>query len=165
MNSPELMGALVRAISTSNDLETTKGAMGTIQKLSHSRQGLLAILKNGGVPAVVQLLSSQVEGVLFYAITTLHNFLLHTEESKAAVRHAGGVQKLVPLLRRNNIKFLTIVTDCLQILAYGNQESKLLILAAQGASELVRIMRSYDYEKLLWTTSRVLKVISTHCST
>ena len=26
--------------------------------------------------------------------------------------------------------------------------------------ELVRIMRSYDYEKLLWTTSRVLKVLS-----
>jgi hypothetical protein len=25
---------------------------------------------------------------------------------------------------------------------------------------LVRIMRSYDYEKLLWTTSRVLKVLS-----
>ena len=24
----------------------------------------------------------------------------------------------------------------------------------------VRIMRSYDYEKLLWTTSRVLKVLS-----
>ena len=53
-----------------------------------------------------------------------------------------------------------IVTDCLQILAYGNQESKLIILASQGPMELVRIMRSYDYEKLLWTTSRVLKVLS-----
>ncbi|KAJ3660516.1 hypothetical protein Zmor_004961 [Zophobas morio] len=30
----------------------------------------------------------------------------------------------------------------------------------QGPVELVRIMRSYDYEKLLWTTSRVLKVLS-----
>merc|ERR1712223_926206 len=44
--------------------------------------------------------------------------------------------------------------------AYGNQESKLIILASQGPLELVRIMRSYDYEKLLWTTSRVLKVLS-----
>ena len=50
--------------------------------------------------------------------------------------------------------------DCLQIMAYGNQESKLIILASQGPLELVRIMRSYDYEKLLWTTSRVLKVLS-----
>lgn len=64
---------------------------------------------------------------------------------------------MVALLQRNNVKFLAIVTDCLQILAYGNQESKLIILASQGPIELVRIMRSYDYEKLLWTTSRVLK--------
>lgn len=74
-----------------------------------------------------------------------------------AVRVAGGLQKMVALLARNNVKFLAIVTDCLQILAYGNQESKLIILASQGPAELVRIMRSYDYEKLLWTTSRVLK--------
>jgi catenin beta 1 len=77
-----------------------------------------------------------------------------------AVRLAGGLQKMVALLQRNNVKFLAIVTDCLQILAYGNQESKLIILASQGPMELVRIMRSYDYEKLLWTTSRVLKVLS-----
>jgi catenin beta 1 len=160
MNSPEMMDALVCAVSNSNDLETTKGAIGTIHKLSHHRQGPLAILKSGGVPALVQLLSSQVESVLFFAITTLHNLLLHQEEAKVAVRHAGGLQKLVTLLRRNNVNFLTIVTDCLQILAYGNQESKLIILASQGSSELVRIMRTYDYEKLLWTTSRALKVLS-----
>lgn len=77
-----------------------------------------------------------------------------------AVRLAGGLQKMVALLQRNNVKFLAIVTDCLQILAYGNQESKLIILASQGPIELVRIMRSHDYEKLLWTTSRVLKVLS-----
>ena len=64
---------------------------------------------------------------------------------------------MVALLQRNNVKFLAIVTDCLQILAYGNQESKLIILASQGPQELVRILRSYTYEKLLWTTSRVLK--------
>ena len=50
--------------------------------------------------------------------------------------------------------------DCLQILAYGNQESKLIILASGGPAELVRIMKSYTYEKLLYTTSRVLKVLS-----
>merc|ERR1719330_1223732 len=91
---------------------------------------------------------------------TLHNLLLHQEGSKMAVRLAGGLQKMVALLQRNNVKFLAIVTDCLQILAYGNQEIKLIILASQGPLELVRIMRSYDYEKLLWTTSRVLKVLS-----
>merc|ERR1719264_1209610 len=146
MNSPQMVAALVKAIANTNDLESTKGAVGTLHNLSMHRQGLLAIFKSGGIPALVKLLSSPVESVLFYTITTLHNLLLHQEGSKMAVRLAGGLQKMV--------------TDCLQILAYGNQESKLIILASQGPMELVRIMRSYDYEKLLWTTSRVLKVLS-----
>jgi len=160
MNSPQMVAALVKAIANTNDLESTKGAVGTLHHLSMHRQGLLAIFKSGGIPALVKLLSSPVESVLFYTITTLHNLLLHQEGSKMAVRLAGGLQKMVALLQRNNVKFLAIVTDCLQILAYGNQESKLIILASQGPLELVRIMRSFDYEKLLWTTSRVLKVLS-----
>ncbi|KAH0809605.1 hypothetical protein GEV33_013186 [Tenebrio molitor] len=92
---------------------------------------VLAIFKSGGIPALVKLLSSPVESVFFYAITTLHNLLLHQDGSKMA---------------RNNVKFLAIVTDCLQILAYGNQESKLIIFASQGPIEFVRIIRSYDYD-------------------
>ena len=61
--------------------------------------------------------------VLFYAITTLHNLLLHQEGSKMAVRLAGGLQKMVVLLQRNNVKFLAITTDCLQILASGGSGS------------------------------------------
>ncbi|NP_001158477.1 beta-catenin protein [Saccoglossus kowalevskii] len=160
MNSPQMVAALVRAMANTNDVETTRCAAGTLHNLSHHRQGLLSIFKSGGIPALVKLLSSPVESVLFYAITTLHNLLLHQEGSKMAVRLAGGLQKMVALLQRNNVKFLAITTDCLQILAYGNQESKLIILASGGPAELVRIMRSYTYEKLLWTTSRVLKVLS-----
>uniref|UniRef100_A0AAR2K520 Catenin beta 1 n=1 Tax=Pygocentrus nattereri TaxID=42514 RepID=A0AAR2K520_PYGNA len=103
---------------------------------------------------------SPVDSVLFYAITTLHNLLLHQEGAKMAVRLAGGLQKMVALLNKTNVKFLAITTDCLQILAYGNQESKLIILASGGPQALVNIMRTYTYEKLLWTTSRVLKVLS-----
>merc|ERR1711953_1400748 len=160
MNSPQMVAALVKAISNPSDLESTKGAIGTLHNLSHHRQGLLAIFKSGGINALVKLLSSPVESVLFYTITTLHNLLLHQEGVKNQVRLAGGIPKMVALLQRNNVKFLAIVTDCLQIMAYGNQESKLIILASQGPLELVRIMRSYDYEKLLWTTSRVVKVLS-----
>ena len=160
MNSPQMVAALVRAMNNTNDMETTRCAAGTLHNLSHHRQGLLAIFKSGGIPALVKLLSSPIESVLFYAITTLHNLLLHQDGSKMAVRLAGGLQKMVALLQRNNVKFLAITTDCLQILAYGNQESKLIILASDGPGELVRIMRSYTYEKLLWTTSRVLKVLS-----
>lgn len=38
--------------------------------------------------------------------------------------------------------------------------SQLIILANGGPEGLVFIMRNYNYEKLLWTTSRVLKVLS-----
>lgn len=36
--------------------------------------------------------------------------------------------------------------------------SQLIVLASGGPEQLIRIMDTYDYEKLLWTCSRVLKV-------
>ncbi|KAG6929809.1 junction plakoglobin, partial [Chelydra serpentina] len=160
MQSPQIVAAVVRAMQNTSDLDTARCTTSILHNLSHHREGLLAIFKSGGIPALVRMLSSPVESVLFYAITTLHNLLLYQEGAKMAVRLADGLQKMVPLLNKNNPKFLAITTDCLQLLAYGNQESKLIILANGGPQALVQIMRSYTYEKLLWTTSRVLKVLS-----
>jgi len=160
MNSGQLVASIVRVSTNLNDPEVSRTSVGSLHNLSHHRQGLLAIFKSGGIPALVRLLSHRIESVVFYAITTLHNLLLHQEGAKMAVRLAGGLQKMVSLLSKTNVKFLAIVTDCLQILAYGNQESKLIILASGGPAELVRIMRSFNYEKLLYTTCRVLKVLS-----
>ncbi|XP_069566003.1 junction plakoglobin-like isoform X1 [Brachyistius frenatus] len=160
VQSPAMVGAVVRAMTTAADMETARCAASVLHSLSHQREGLLAIFKSGGIPALVRMLSSPVESVLFYAITTLHNLLLHQEGAKMAVRLADGLQRMVPLLKKSNPKFLAITTDCLQLLSYGNQESKLIILANGGPDGLVFIMRNYNYEKLLWTTSRVLKVLS-----
>nr|ACZ56248.1 beta-catenin [Hydractinia echinata] len=160
MNNMQMVATLVKVATNSNDAETVRCAVGALHNMSHHRQGLLAIFKSGGIPALVRLLGYRVEAVVFYAITTLHNLLLHQEGAKMAVRLAGGLQKMIALLHKTNVKFLAIVTDCLQILAYGNQESKLIILASGGPVELVKIMRSYTYEKLLYTTCRVLKVLS-----
>ena len=80
------------------------------------RQGLLSIFKSGGIPALVRLLGSPVEAVVFYAITTLHNLLMHQEGAKMAVRLAGGLQKMVALLSRTNVKFLAIVTGTVESL-------------------------------------------------
>uniref|UniRef100_A0A8C3AU46 Catenin beta 1 n=1 Tax=Cyclopterus lumpus TaxID=8103 RepID=A0A8C3AU46_CYCLU len=160
MRSPQMVSAVVRAMQNTGDVETARCSAGTLHNLSHHREGLLAIFKSGGIPALVKMLGSPVDSVLFYAITTLHNLLLHQEGAKMAVRLAGGLQKMVALLANTNVKFLAITTDCLQILAYGNQESKLIILASGGPQALVNIMRTFTYEKLLWTTSRVLKVLS-----
>lgn len=158
--SPQMVAAVVRTMQNTNDMETARHAAGILHNFSHHRDGMLAIFKSGGIPALVRMLSSPVESILFYAITTLHNLLLHQEGAKMAVRLADGLQRMVPLLKKSNVKFLAITTDCLQLLAYGNQESKLIILANGGPAALVHIMRTYNYEKLLWTTSRVLKVLS-----
>ncbi|XP_069763244.1 junction plakoglobin-like isoform X1 [Narcine bancroftii] len=158
--SPQMVAAVVRTMQNTSDMETARHAAGILHNFSHHHDGMLAIFKSGGIPALVRMLSSPVESILFYAITTLHNLLLHQEGAKMAVRLADGLQKMVPLLKKSNVKFLAITTDCLQLLAYGNQESKLIILANGGPAALVHIMRTYNYEKLLWTTSRVLKVLS-----
>ncbi|KAI2659393.1 Junction plakoglobin [Labeo rohita] len=160
MQSPQMVAAVVRAMQNTSDMETTRATASILHNLSHQREGLLAIFKSGGIPALVRMLSSPMDSVLFYAITTLHNLLLHQEGAKMAVRLADGLQRMVPLLKKSNPKFLAITTDCLQLLSYGNQESKLIILANSGPEGLVNIMRTYNYEKLLWTTSRVLKVLS-----
>ena len=53
------------------------------------RTGILAIYQCGGITYLVRLLSSPVTAVVFYAVTTLHNMLLHHEPSRMAVRMAG----------------------------------------------------------------------------
>ncbi|XP_072240445.1 junction plakoglobin a [Leuresthes tenuis] len=160
MQSPQMVAAVVRVMQNTSDMETARATASILHNLSHQREGLMSIFKSGGIPALVRMLSSPMESVLFYAITTLHNLLLHQEGAKMAVRLADGLHKMVPLLKKTNPKFLAITTDCLQLLSYGNQESKLIILANGGPEGLVHIMRNANYEKLLWTTSRVLKVLS-----
>uniref|UniRef100_A0A4W5RYZ6 Junction plakoglobin a n=1 Tax=Hucho hucho TaxID=62062 RepID=A0A4W5RYZ6_9TELE len=163
MASPQMVAAVVRAMQNTGDMETARATASILHNLSHQREGLLSIFKCGGIPAldaVWECILSFSLSVLFYAITTLHNLLLHQEGAKMAVRLADGLQRMVPLLKKSNPKFLAITTDCLQLLSYGNQESKLIILANSGPEGLVHIMRNYSYEKLLWTTSRVLKVLS-----
>nr|QXY82382.1 beta-catenin HduCTNNB [Halisarca dujardinii] len=160
VNNPSVVTALVRVVANCNESEVQRSTAGALHSISSDKSGIKAIYQCGGIPYLVQLLSSHVEAVVFYAITTLHNLLLHHEPSRVEVRMAGGIEKMVALLTRNNVKFLAVVTDCLQLLAFRDQESKLLILHAQGPMYLVRLMRLHSYEKLLFTCIRILKVLS-----
>ncbi|CAH8551449.1 unnamed protein product [Schistosoma rodhaini] len=160
IKSRDMIDCIISALDRTEDPETVRFLAGTLYNISQMQPGLKAIFAAQCIPCLVKLLNSPVESVLFYAITTLHNLLLHQDGAKAVVRQSGCLQKMTALLRKNNIKFLTICTDCLQILAYGHQETKLQILCSGGPVELVRILRTYQYEKLLWTTARVLKVLS-----
>jgi catenin beta 1 len=159
-----LIPAIVKVLSTNDDPETVKSLAGTLQAISGSPKGLLAIFKSGGIPALIKMLSSPIDKVVHYSLTTLHNILQHQgEEAKRAVILAGGVQKMVGLLSKDNaqLRFLALLTDCLEILAFQNPSSKAIIVSNHGTAQLVRLLQIHrNYEKLLFTTCRLLKVLS-----
>ena len=85
-NSQALINALLNLMNNSNDLQTQSNAASALHNISSNRTGLQIIFKSGGIPAIIKLLSSTNDSVLFYAITTLHNLLLIEESSKAQIR-------------------------------------------------------------------------------
>lgn len=113
--SEMLVSSLIKAMSTTGNADLQKSLSGTLHNVSNDRyksviififcifpegylcvyvslnyrHGQLMIYNCGGIPYLVRLLTSQVNAVLFYAITTLHNMLLHYEPAKMDVRLAG----------------------------------------------------------------------------
>nr|WMQ53810.1 putative bCatenin1 [cf. Atrioplanaria] len=160
INSKEMISCIIEAMNKAEHADAVRCLAGAIYNMSQKKYGLKVIFEANVIPCLVKLLGFSMESVLFYAITTLHNLLLYQEGGKEAVRLSGCIPKLVTLLQKNNIKFLTICTDCLQILAFNHQASKIEILKNGGPLHLIHIIKSYDYEKLLWTATRVLKVLS-----
>uniref|UniRef100_A0A8C9TE23 Catenin (cadherin-associated protein), beta 1 n=1 Tax=Scleropages formosus TaxID=113540 RepID=A0A8C9TE23_SCLFO len=121
MRSPQMVSAIVRTMQNTGDVETARCTAGTLHNLSHHREGLLAIFKSGGIPALVKMLGHRV----FYI--------------------------MVSIIKTGYMQISTTLPHVLPAL---------IILASGGPQALVNIMRTYTYEKLLWTTSRVLKVLS-----
>ncbi|KAK5884251.1 hypothetical protein CesoFtcFv8_018091 [Champsocephalus esox] len=56
VQSHTIVGAVVRAMTTAADVETARCAASVLHSLSHQREGLLAIFKSGGIPALVRML-------------------------------------------------------------------------------------------------------------
>lgn len=160
----QLIPAIVKVLTTNDDPETVKSLAGTLQAISGSPKGLQQIFKCGGIPALIKMLSSPIDKVVHFSLTTLHNLLQHQgDEAKRAVILAGGVQKMVDLLSKENaqLRFLALLTDCLEILAFQNPSSKAIIVSKHGTHQLVRLLQTHrNYEKLLFTTCRLLKVLS-----
>lgn len=62
MRSPQMVSAVVRAMQNTGDVETARCSAGTLHNLSHHREGLLAIFKSGGIPALVKMLGYEMLG-------------------------------------------------------------------------------------------------------
>ncbi|KAF6094412.1 junction plakoglobin [Phyllostomus discolor] len=147
-----LKSAIVHLINYQDDAELATRALPELTKLLNDED---PVVVTKAAMIVNQLSKKEASRRALMSSPQLVAAVVRTMQNTS-----DGLQKMVPLLNKNNPKFLAITTDCLQLLAYGNQESKLIILANGGPQALVQIMRNYSYEKLLWTTSRVLKVLS-----
>ena len=111
-SSQNLIAALVNLILNTNDLDLHQLSSSILNNLSSNgnKQALYIIFKSGGISALIKLLSSQIESVVFYATTTLHNLLMHEPNAKAQVHHYNGTRKMVELLSaNNNVKFLALI--------------------------------------------------------
>lgn len=163
-SSQDLIASLAKLILSTHDADLHHSASTILNNLcaGGNKQALYMLFKSNGIPALIKLLGSPHEHVLYYAITTLHNLLMYEPSAKAQVHHYNGTRKMVELLAaphaNNNPKFLAMVTDCLHILAFNNTEVKLVIQTSGGPQEIVRIMRSFNYHKLTWTCVRLMKV-------
>lgn len=164
-SSHDLIATLVKLIlSNANDADLHHAVANILNNLclNGNKQALYLIFKSGGIPALIKLLGSPLESVLYYAITTLHNLLMYEPSAKAQVHHYNGTRKMVELLSSphssKNPKFLAMVMDCLHILAFNNSEVKLVIQTSGGPQEIVRVMRMFNYHKLTWTCVRLMKV-------
>lgn len=77
MRSPQMVSAIVRTMQNTNDVETARCTAGTLHNLSHHREGLLAIFKSGGIPALVKMLGYVKGGwrVLDFEVVFLFPFV------------------------------------------------------------------------------------------
>lgn len=160
LNSNELVESVVHLANISTDNEILKYTAAIFHNFSLFRPGLKVIFQNNVLPVLYKLLETNEEIIVYFSITTLHNLVLKNQYAKDAVLMTG-IPILIRLLSKDNCKFLAIVTDCLHMFAFGYQECKQMILDGGGPQELIRIIGTYtNYPKLLWTTTRVLKVLS-----
>ncbi|TRY69010.1 hypothetical protein TCAL_12016 [Tigriopus californicus] len=139
-----------------------KAGAGAMLNLTKYEKGRYVIFESGGIPYLVKLLGAQPLTVTFYATQSLHNLLQYLEGAKAAIISAGGIQRMVPLLQLKDIKFLAMLMDCLQMLCFKASESKLAVRNCKGPKHILAILkRNPSDKKLLFTMSRLLKVLST----
>jgi hypothetical protein len=78
-SSQALISTLINLILNTNDVDLHNHASSILNYLSSNsnKQALYIIFKSGGIPALIKLLSSPVECVVYYAITTLHSLLMY----------------------------------------------------------------------------------------
>eukprot|EP00800_Vazella_pourtalesii_P011179 TRINITY_DN2690_c0_g3_i3.p1 TRINITY_DN2690_c0_g3~~TRINITY_DN2690_c0_g3_i3.p1 ORF type:complete len:760 (+),score=125.90 TRINITY_DN2690_c0_g3_i3:32-2281(+) len=163
LSTPLLLTALINAIGSNVNDEAAKLSASAMSSLSAKSAGVKLIHSCDGISFILSLLTSDMEHVIMFAVTCLHNMLVcqhDTNVYKEDFRSRGGVQHLVRLLNGHRERVLTIITDCLHSLAFNNEETKKVIYNYNGAALLARILAETTFEKLIWIVGRLMKVLA-----
>ncbi|TGZ63429.1 hypothetical protein CRM22_006919 [Opisthorchis felineus] len=182
---PELLTHLLVVVRSSSrhGIEVLHFLSGILHYFSHTEEGVEFVLTPEGLEILSHFLESSIDSVLYYTVTTIHNILLVRKSSRDLVRGSQIVNRLIHLLKFSarrcavecnstgrtkcspeygqvNPKFLAILFDCLHILAYGHEATKRAFLDGGGVRFLLSLLEDTNYEKLLWTGTRLMRVMS-----
>ncbi|KAF8565154.1 Junction plakoglobin [Paragonimus westermani] len=174
----DAMLSVVRSPST-YVVESFHFLSGILYYLSHTEEGVDLILSSNGVEILSYFLISPLESVLYYTVAALHSLLLARRSARDVVRDSCIVNRLILLLNLSvsysgiteqhkngglcpyvNPKFLAVLCDSLHILAYGHEATKRVFIEQGAIRSLVQLISRSYYEKLLWTGTRLLRVLS-----
>ena len=80
---------------------------GVLHNVSQVKAGRDAIFNCNGLAALIKVLSCTIDAIVFYAITTIHNLLIHIKPAKAHVRDHQGkkFQKKIQKNPKKKFKF------------------------------------------------------------
>ncbi|CAH8533018.1 hypothetical protein MS3_00007014 [Schistosoma haematobium] len=167
--------------SSSKYVDVVHCMSGIINYFSQCPDGLVMIVHNGGLDVINGLLLFPFESVLYFCVTALHNILLSHKTAKGLINRTCISNRLINLLNYSvehvksdtpysltpsnfqksiNPKFLAVLCDCLYILAYRSESTKKTFKEQGGLSSLLKVIMISTYEKVLWTATRLLRVLS-----
>lgn len=92
MRSPQMVSAIVRTMQNTNDVETARCTAGTLHNLSHHREGLLAIFKSGGIPALVKMLGYVKTELWIHSLHPMSSFIIYPVDHSYRKRRVMGVE-------------------------------------------------------------------------
>lgn len=92
MGSPQLVAAVVRTMQNTSDLDTARCTTSILHNLSHHREGLLAIFKSGGIPALVRML--RCSPLPTAGTWGFHTFIKHLLCARCRTTPSPGTQLL-----------------------------------------------------------------------
>ncbi|KAI3390160.1 hypothetical protein SNEBB_001832 [Seison nebaliae] len=159
----EMAEAIMKNVA-SNDLETVKLCLPSVNYMCGKEEFKSFIFKFNGIRALVALLSVNDDYIVNYALTSLHNILIYLSNSKDEMKRCSAVERLCTLLERKlkekNYKFLAILFDTLNALCFEEPQYKLYFIKKNLLTPILDIVFDCAYEKLVICGMKLVRTLS-----